>query len=153
MTAAAATPSRTPGSFDPAIRLGLVTGGSLIAVMILALVAADRMPWLNRYAMERIWVSYIAFLAVMSLPVVRFFRAPARVFVSGMIAWAMFTVAYAIAGWFFFENLFIRLKHDPLETFVVGSFLYGVAAVGAWVCSLAAACRRYPIVGRRRGPK
>jgi cation transport ATPase len=153
VTATEATRVRAPGSLGPAIRLGLVTGVGLIAVMIFALLAANRIPWLNRSAVERIWISYIAFAVVMVLPVARFFRAPLRIFVSGMIGWFLFTVGYAIAGWLFFQNLSNRLKHDALEVFVLGSFLYGVAAVGVWVCSLVAATRHYPIVRRRPRPR
>jgi hypothetical protein len=153
VTAAEATPSSTPGSLDPALRLGFGTGAGLIAVMILALLAANRMPWLDRYAVERNWISCIAFAAVMALPVARFLRAPALMFFSAIIGWLMFTMAYAIAGWFFFHNLFNRLRYDPLEVFVAGSFLYGVAAVGAWVCALIAAARRYPIVRGRPRPR
>jgi len=116
--------------------------------MILALLAANRMPWLSRFAVERIWISYAAFALVMALPPVCFLQAPRRMFICSMLGWSMFTVAYSIAGWFFFSNLFNRLNHDPLKVFVLGSFLYGVVAVGAWVCSLLAAARR-PIASRR----
>jgi cation transport ATPase len=153
VTAVEATRVRPPGSLGPALRLGVVTGAGLIAVMIVALHVAHRMPWLNHHAVERIWISYIAFAVVMVLPVARFFRSPLRLFVSGMIGWFLFTVGYAIAGWFFLQNLFNRLGHDPLETFVLGSLLYGVAAVGSWVCCLAAACRHQPIVRRRPRPR
>ncbi len=153
MTPAEAGDSRAPESLVPAVRLGLVTGAGLIGVMIVALLAANRMPWLNRYAVERIWISYLAFAVVMALPVVCFLRAPRRMFVAGMIGWVLFTIGYAIAGWLFFYNLFNRLNHTPLETFVLGGFLYGMAAVGAWVCSLIGAARHYPIVRRRPGPR
>jgi hypothetical protein len=134
---------------SPEIRLGIVTGAGLIAVMILALLAANSMPGLGLHDTARIWASYAAFALVMALPVACFLRAPRRMFACSMVGWLLFTLAYSIAGWFFFFNLFNRLNHDPLRVFVLGGFLYGIVAVGAWVCSLLAAARRHPGISRR----
>jgi cation transport ATPase len=149
VTAAEASRWRPPWMRSPEIRLGIVTGAGLIAVMILALLAANRMAWLGHHAAARIWASYAAFALVMVLPVACFFRAPRRMFTCSMVGWVLFTLAYSIAGWFFFFNLFTRLNHDPFEVFVLGSFLYGIVAVGAWVCSLLADGRRHPEISRR----
>jgi cation transport ATPase len=149
VTAAEASRSRPAWMRSLEIRLGFITGAGLIAVMILALLAANRIPWLSHHDTARIWISYAAFALVMVLPVACFLRGPRRMFTCGMIGWLLFTLAYSIAGWFFFSNLFNRLNHNPLEVFVLGSFLYGIVAVGAWVCSLLAAARRHPVISRR----
>ena len=133
---------------SPALRTGLFTGGLLSFVMAMALIVANRIAFLERLALERNAVSFAAFVVVMLVPIYRFRRSPFQLFVSGMTGWAVFTLAYLLAG-FFFGNLF-NVLHTPFEVLIYGAAAYGVAAVVIWVCSMLLAARRHPIIHTRR---
>lgn len=133
---------------SPALRTGLYTGALLIIVMTGSLVAANRLSWLDNRALERNAASYGLFVIFMLIPICRFLNRPAKMFVSAMIAWSMFVIAYDIAG-FFFHNLFEALR-TPFNAFIEGAIVYGVCAVGSWVGGMALQARQQPIAPRRR---
>ena len=84
-------------------------GSLLIIVMLGALVAANRIPGLERYALERNAASYSLFVLFMLIPVFRFLNRPLQMFASAMIGWGIFVVAYDIAG-MVFRDLFQVLR-------------------------------------------
>jgi hypothetical protein len=81
-----------------AVRVGIYTGALLVIVMLGALVAANRVAALDRYALERNAISYGLFMLFMLVPVVCFWNSPVKMFGSAMIGWTMFAVAYDITG-------------------------------------------------------
>ena len=108
----------------PALVTGLYMGSLLIIVMLGALVAANRIPGLERYALERNAASYSLFVLFMLIPVFRFLNRPLQMFASAMIGWGMFVVAYDIAG-MVFRDLFQVLR-TPFQALVEGAIIYGV---------------------------
>jgi hypothetical protein len=133
---------------SPALRTGLYTGALLVLVMIISLVAANRLPWLENRALERNAACYGLFFLFMFIPVARFWNRPAKMFASGMLSWAIFVIAYDIAG-MFFTNLF-QILRTPFEALLEGGVLYGVCAVFSWVGGMALLARIGPIAPRRR---
>jgi hypothetical protein len=135
---------------SPALHTGLYTGALLVVVMAGALLAANRIAGLERYALERNAASYGLFLMFMLIPVCRFLNRPLQMFTSAMIGWVMFVIAYDIAG-MYFKNLFEWLRHTPFAALVEGAVVYGVCAVGSWVGAMILHARRHSIShGRRR---
>jgi hypothetical protein len=146
---AAAAPADSLGRVsNPALRTGLYTGGLLVLIMIVSLIAANRLPWLESRALERNAACYSLFVLFMLIPIVRFWNRPTRMFASGVLAWAMFVIAYDIAG-MFFRNLF-QILRTPFEALLEGLLVYGVCAVVAWVGGMALLARGNPITPRRR---
>jgi hypothetical protein len=133
----------------PAVWTGLYTGSLLVIVMVGALVAANRIPGLERYALERNASSYSLFVIFMLIPVCRFLNRPIQMFSAGIIGWTMFAAAYDIAG-MFFQNLFDVIHHTPFEALIEGGIVYGVFAVGSWVGGMVLQASRHPIAPRRR---
>jgi hypothetical protein len=132
----------------PALWTGLYTGSLLVMVMFGALVAANRLSWLDNRALERNAASYGLFVIFMLIPVVRFLSQPLQMFSSAMIGWVMFVVAYDLAG-FYFHNLFQVLR-TPFEALIEGAVIYGVLAVGSWVGGMVLQWRHQAIAPRRR---
>jgi len=132
----------------PAVWTGLYTGTLLVMVMFGALVAANRLPWLDNRALERNAASYGLFVIFMLIPVVRFLNRPIQMFTSAMIAWVMFVIAYDIAG-MLFRNLF-QILRTPFQAFIEGAVVYGVFAVGSWVGAMVLHARHHAITPRRR---
>jgi hypothetical protein len=120
---------------------GVYLGALLNIVMIAALVAANRFPNLEPYALERNAASYGLFVLFLLIPVIRFRRRPPQMFAAGLVGWALFVAGYRIAG-FYFHNLFQVLR-TPLEALLEGCVLYGVAAVTFWVAGMIFEVRRH----------
>lgn len=132
-----------------ALTTGVYTGGLLSVVMIGALVAANRIPGLERFAVERNAASYGLFVMFMLIPVARFLNRPFQMYLSAMLGWVIFVVAYNIVG-IYFQNLFESLRHTPFVVLIEGAVVYGVFAVGSWVGAMVLHARTHPILPRRR---
>jgi hypothetical protein len=137
-----------PRSTHPVLWTGLSTGALLIIVMLGALVAANRMPTLEPYAMERNAAFGGVFVLIMLLPILRFLKRPPAMFASAMLAWVLFAGAYNLAG-LYFRNLFEVLR-TPFQALVEGAVVYGVVAGICWVTEMAVHARRHPILPGRR---
>jgi hypothetical protein len=135
-------------SSSPALWTGVYVGALLNLVMIAALVAANRVPSLEPYALERNAASYGLFVLLLLVPLIRFLKRPVRMFAAGIVGWVLFVAGYNIAG-FYFHNLFDVLR-TPLEALMEGGVLYGVAAVISWVTGMVLHARHHTIAPRRR---
>ncbi len=135
---------------SPSLRTGLLTGGLLSFVMAMSLLVANRIAFLERFALERNALALGTFVVASLIPVARFHRSPSKLFASGMLGWALFTLSYLFAG-FFFANLFNVLR-TPFEVLIDGAAAYGTLAVAIWVCSMLLAARHHPVVHTRRRP-
>lgn len=116
--------------------------------MLAALVAANRIPALEPYALERNAISYTLFVLLMMAPVCRFRNRSLQMFLSAMLGWVLFVAAYDIAG-MVFHNLFQVLR-TPFEALIEGSIVYGVLAVASWVARMVSVACREPLQPRRR---
>jgi hypothetical protein len=145
---------QNPGPLESsgsAIRTGVYGGSLLIIAMLGALVAANRIPELEKYAFERNAVCYSLFVLLMLVPVIRFLTRPLRMFGAAIIGWVMFVAAYDLAA-FYFRNLFQVLR-TPFQALIEGTVVYGILAVGSWVCGMLVQARRQPIAPRRRAAR
>jgi hypothetical protein len=136
-------------SSHPTVRYGLYTGALLVITMLGALVAANRVPALERYALERNAISYGLFMLFMLLPMARFWNRPLKMFGAAMIGWTIFAAAYDIAG-MVFQNLFGATRHTPLMALCEGAVVYGVCAVLSWVGGMCIQARHHPIAPSRK---
>jgi hypothetical protein len=141
-----ANSSRTAASRS-VIRTGIYCGSFLIIAMLGGLVAANRMPELEKYAFERNASGYTLFVLLMLVPIVRFLTRPIQMFASAVIAWVMLAAAYDVAG-FYFHDLFQVLR-TPLQILAEGMVVYGIFAVGSWVCGMLLHARNHPVAPGR----
>jgi len=133
----------------PTVRCGIYTGALLVITMLGALVAANRVPSLERHAIERNAISYGLFMLFMLLPVARFWNRPLNMFGAALIGWTLFTAAYDIAG-MVFQNLFESVRHTPLEALCEGAVAYGVFSVVSWVVGMFIQARHHSIAPSRK---
>jgi len=84
---------------------------------------------------------------LMLVPVVRFLTRPVQMFASAMLAWGMFVVVYDAAG-FYFRDLFVVLR-TPLQALAEGTVVYGIFAVGSWVCGMLLHAMNHPLAKAR----
>jgi hypothetical protein len=128
---------------------GIYTGSLLIIVMLAGLVAANRMPGLERYALERNAASYSLFVLFTTIPVLRFWNQPLKMFGAAILGWSLFVIAFDISG-MVFRDLFDAVRHDPLMAFVEGAVVYGICAAISWVGEMILHARKHPIEPGRK---
>jgi hypothetical protein len=116
----------------PWLRLGVLTGVYLAVVMVAAVLAANRVPWLEPYAVLRNSASAAVFGLVMLVPILKFRHEPVSLWLAAATALLLFALAYWMMG-FFFSTLHVRLRVTPLHAFILGAGGYGFVAVAVWV--------------------
>ena len=157
MTNLTMTPTSVPGSQlftwlrNTTLRIGVLTGVYLTLIMVFALLAANRAPFLEDFADIRNWFFRLLFAVAALIPMASFLRSPGRLFGAGITGWLILSLAYRLMG-FFFENLFARLDKTPFHLFMLGATVYGLVAVASWVASMTLVARTHPIAASRRRP-
>lgn len=135
---------------NPVLRSGLIVGAYLTVILFTSLVLANRVPLLEDFADYRNAFSAAAFVLAASLPLWRWRESGVKLFVCGVLGWTIFSAMYWMAG-----AIFVRLHtrfHRPLQAFLIGSLLYGLAAVAVWVTEMVKHARTQPIGASRRRP-
>jgi len=131
------------------LRIGLLTGGLLVVVMLASLFAANRLPALESDAALRNDICRAAFGLVMLIPVFVFLSHSRRMFASALFGWSIFALGYDFAG-MYFSNLFAALGRTPFEVLVLGLVFYGVVAAVSWVTSMVLTVSHEPPVPATR---
>lgn len=129
----------------PVLVMGLLDGAALAAVMLVSLFVANRVPQLEPWTFERNALCQGVFLLTMLAPLFVFRSDPKRLFACGMIAWAVFTLSYWMAGMYFVQ-LFDALQRTPFSALMDGAVAYGVIAVLVWVSEMVWHARRHPVI-------
>jgi hypothetical protein len=129
------TPSGTQAhaSVRSAVRPGLMVGAALSAVAIAWLLLANRVPALDRLALLRNLAAGALAVVFMLVPVCRFRKHPWHLLSSGITAWSVLTVTYAILQ-IPFPRLGMRM--GTFHFFMLGAVLLVLAAVVLWVVQL-----------------
>jgi hypothetical protein len=115
---------------DPSIRMGIFVGLLLSTVFSTWLLIANRAPLLEPLALERNigGAALLAFLA--ALPVLRFFRSPADLLCSGLLAWSLLTFSYRVCC---FKFIMLEQYCTALHVFALGAICYLVFATISWI--------------------
>lgn len=114
------------------LRVGLLTGGLLVLVMLVSLFTANRLPTLESAAVLRNDICRAAFGMVMLIPIFVFLSHSRRMFASALFGWSLFALGYDFAG-MYFSDLFTTLGRTPFEVLILGLVFYGVVAAVSWV--------------------
>lgn len=117
------------------LRIGVLSGFYLTAVMAAGLLVANRMPDLEGLALIRNATCALLFFLVAMLPICVFLRSPWQMFVASITGWLTFSLAYSVAGRIL-VNLHTRLGVSAFHVLLLGAGAYAVVAVGSWVASM-----------------
>jgi hypothetical protein len=131
----------------PCTILGTLIGACLAGIALAWLLVANRVPSLSQFALERNAIAGVAMCVLILLPFFLFLGSPARIFLSGVIAWTILALAYDVM-----EILFARLgtRLGAFHLFILGAVVFGLLAALDWVALLLVAARRSPAVATRR---
>jgi len=115
---------------NAAVRTGVYVGVCLTVVFSAWLILANRVPFLERFALMRN-VGAGVLLGVFALvPVLRFMAAPGYLLASSLVGWLMFSVSYSILCLFFLE---LENRLSPFQVFMLGAVVYMIVTTICWI--------------------
>jgi hypothetical protein len=137
----------------PCLKLGALVGACLAVIGAAWVLIANDAPSLQRFASARDLTAALAFGALMLVPLFSFAKAPARIFLSGIIGWAVFTIAYGAMEASFPQP---EDRLGAFHLFMIGAVIFGLMASVAWVALMIFLARQHHhqavVVARRRLP-
>jgi peptidoglycan/LPS O-acetylase OafA/YrhL len=126
----ASSPRIAPPLRNVAVRTGVYSGVGLSVVFAAWIFIAKQVPALDSFLEERNLTAVILLGGIALVPVLRFLLAPAKLWISSLIAWTIFSVIYAIFSAYFNG---LREHFGAFQVFVLGAVLYMLVAAVSWV--------------------
>jgi hypothetical protein len=115
---------------DSGVRTGAGAGVGLAATFITWVYVANRIPSLERVALERNVIAAAVLALFFLIPVVRFMWQPGRLLVSSLLAWGILTLAYRALSMHF---LGLTGRYGAMQVFILGAIVYMILATLSWI--------------------
>jgi hypothetical protein len=112
------------------LRVGIYTGACLSLGFTGWLICANRVASLERIAEERNVIAVLILFFFACLPVLRFYREPSGLLVSGLLGWSLLAITYR-ALCLKFDLL--EERYSAFQIFVMGAIIYLIVATVAWL--------------------
>ncbi|MGB8494957.1 MAG: hypothetical protein WCE53_11200 [Candidatus Acidiferrum sp.] len=112
------------------VRVGIYTGICLSLVFAMWLVLANRVPLLERLALGRNIIAVVGLVLFASLPIMRFYRSPGDLMVSGLLAWMLLSITYRLLCMVF---VLLNERYSAFHVFVLGAVTYLIFATLSWI--------------------
>jgi hypothetical protein len=116
-----------------AVRMGVYIGVCLSLVLSSWIIIANRVPFLERFALERNLAAAVTLGLLAIIPVIRFLRSPGNLLASTLIAWMIFSLTYRLLC-VFFELL--GEKYSAFQIFMLGFVVYMILSTLSWIGTL-----------------
>jgi hypothetical protein len=118
------------GFRNTAIRCGVYVGADLALVLVIWLFLANRVPFLDPFALGRNIAAGMVLCFLAAVPILRFWRMPGNLLASSLIAWAILSLAYRALCLFFRA---LGDWHSPFQVFMLGAVVYMIIATISWI--------------------
>jgi hypothetical protein len=115
------------------VRVGVYVGVCLSLVLSVWIFVANRVPFLERFALERNLAGATLLGLLAAAPVLRFLRSPGNLLASSLVAWTVFSFTYRLLC-----ILFVHLgdKYSAFQIFMLGFVVYMILATLSWIGTL-----------------
>jgi len=115
---------------NAAIRMGIYTAVGLSLVFTGWLFLANRVPFLDRLALERNIAAAVVLCLFALIPILRFLRMPGHLLASGLVAWLIFSAYYRVLC-----TIFRKLGdwNGAIQVFMYGAVVYLIVATLSWI--------------------
>lgn len=115
---------------NASVRTGIYVGVCLSLVFTGWVIVANRMPFLEPFALLRN-VAALAALGLLALiPVLRFWRVPGNLLGSGLVGWFIFSLAYRLLALYFSG---LEERHSSIQIFMLGAVAYLLVVAISWI--------------------
>lgn len=124
---------------NPVVRTGALLGAGFTGLFWAWLWIANRFPEYESLAQIRNVSAGVLLVLLMGIPILRFRRHPAKMFLAGLTAWTLLSIAYTAMQLNF---SLLRSRLGTLQLFMLGAICYGFVAVFSWVFLLCVETRQ-----------
>ena len=115
---------------NASVRTGVYVGICLSVVFLGWIVLANRVPFLERLALERNLAAALLLGLLAMVPVLRFLRMPGRLLASSLIAWTLFSLTYRVLCMFFPG---LAERYAAMQIFMLGAVVYMIVVTLSWI--------------------
>lgn len=115
---------------NAAIRVGVYTSVGLALVFTTWLFLANRVPFLDRLALERNIGAAVLFCLFALVPILRFLNMPGHLLASSLVAWLVFSLYYRVLCLFFRQ---LSDWNSTFQVFMYGAVVYMILATLFWI--------------------
>jgi hypothetical protein len=113
-----------------AMRTGVYAGLSISFIFTAWLVVANRVAFLERFAMPRNVIAASLLVCFGCLPLLRFLRSPVEMLLSSLLAWGIFTLTY---GLLCLKFTLLDQYYSTFQVFVLGAVMYLLFVTLSWI--------------------
>ena len=118
---------------NASVRGGVYVGVILSIAFSGWVIVANRVPFLDRFALARNLAAVILLGVIASIPVLRFWRAPGNLLASSLIAWLIFSLSYRILSMDFPG---LEERFSAIQIFVLGAVPYMLLVTLSWIWTI-----------------
>jgi hypothetical protein len=115
---------------DTGVRTGVCSGVGLAITLIAWVYVANRVPGLERVALDRNVVAAAVMAFFFLVPIVRFMWRPGRLLVSSLISWSILTFTYRGLCMFFSA---LADRYSAVQVFTLGAVVCMILATLSWI--------------------
>ncbi len=131
---------------NTSVRFGVLMGIYAAGTLTAWLLVANHVAALEPYAGIRNLVAGAIVFVLLVIPVLRFRREPAKMFLSGLTAWTVLTLTYFAAE---LHYSLLESRMGAWHMFILGAAAYGALSSFLWVFLLCVKARQLHIAQTR----
>jgi hypothetical protein len=125
------------GSFhvfrNASVRTGVYVGCVLSVVFSGWVILANRVPFLDRFALVRNLAAVCVLGLIALIPVLRFWRMPGNLLASSLVAWVLFSLSYRVLSMYFAG---LEERFSAIQIFVLGAVPYMLVVTLSWIWTI-----------------
>lgn len=115
---------------NASVRTGIYVGACLSVAFAGWVVVANRVPFLEPFALLRNIVALALLCLLASIPVLRFWRMPGNLLGSGLVGWLIFSIAYRVLSLYFSG---LEERRSSIQIFMLGAVAYLLVVSISWI--------------------
>jgi hypothetical protein len=118
---------------NTSVRTGVYVGIFLSMVLVSWVIVANRVPFLEPFALARNLAAVILIGLLGLIPILRFWRLPGNLLSSSLVGWLIFSLTYRILC-IGFPGLAER--YSAVQIFVLGAVIYLLVVTLSWIAAI-----------------
>jgi hypothetical protein len=118
---------------NSSVRTGVYAGVALSIVFSGWVIVANRVPFLDRFALVRNLAAVVLLGLLALVPVLRFWRAPGNLLASSLVGWVLFCLSYRILCMRFAG---LEERYGAVQIFMLGAVLYMLVVTLSWLATI-----------------
>lgn len=118
---------------NSSVRTGVYVGACLSLVFIGWILLANRVPFLERFALELSLAAALLLGTFALVPILRFMRMPGCLLASSLIGWLIFSLTYRVLCMFFPFFPGLSQRYAATQIFMLGAVVYLIVTTLSWL--------------------